>query len=160
MQSNMTNACGTIDRNYVTEFAPSPSFVDELWVRAHQHISATDWKGNTHNIMVDSRVDQRDPTPPAMFSFCERAPLDELAQRLHAFLTSPNDKLFPASVTMAMRALSAQVRSTEQKKSLYLVWQPFSLLGQLSYVTLYPKCIVMETLTLLPAGPIESVLVL
>ena len=42
--------------------------------------------------------------------------------------------------------------------SLFLVWQLFSLLGQLSYVALYPKCIVMEPLTLLPAGAIESVL--
>ena len=55
-------------------------------------------------------------------------------------------------------SFSTQVRSTQPKKSLYLVWQPYSLLVQLSYVALYPKCVVMEPLTLLFARPMESVL--
>ena len=36
--------------------------------------------------------------------------------------------------------------------------QPYSLLGQLPYVALYPSCIVVEFLTLLPARCIEGIL--
>ena len=43
-------------------------------------------------------------------------------------------------------------------KPLYLVWQPYTLLGQLPYVALDPKCIVVEPLTFLLARSMESVL--